>query len=102
MKITFTRRKGFIGSLVGFNIQINDVEVQSMYPGDTYVYEGEPSKDIRITGVLSPATIIPLDVLGDENSVYLQYTVGFWAYGIQAIVSSGEKMIGVFEKTRIL
>lgn len=102
MKITFTRRKGYVGSLMSFNIEINDVEVQSLYPGDTYVYEGQPTTDIRISSFLTGTTVIPFACLGEENNVYLQHIVGFWSYPVQAIVTSDEKIVGVFEKTRIL
>lgn len=101
MKITFYRRENYQGSLGGFSIWINGKEVQCLYSGDTYVYEGEVKEPIRISTFLTKSTFIPITDLEEENNVYLQYSLGFWYYPIQAIVYSGNKLIGVFEKERL-
>jgi hypothetical protein len=101
MKITFTRRRGYVGSLSGMSVWIDDQEVQCLYPGNSYVFEGEPKQAIRITGWLMRPAIIPIENLEADNAVYLQFTVGFWNSIIQAIVYSGEKFIGIFEKERL-
>lgn len=101
MKITFCRRKGYIGSLVGFSVRINGSEVQCLYPGETFVYEGNPKDTIEVSGSLTKTTFIPVADLQEENNIYLQYAMGFWFYPIQAIVYSKDKLIGVYEKERL-